>query len=72
MSFQKKSLFLSLEQFIWMEVSLFPGRVTTMLPAIMWWNGMMPPAGKTVICTGSKWPLQTIFHLFSQVCQPVF
>lgn len=43
-----------------------------MLPVIMWWNGMMPPAGKTVLWTGSKWSLQTISPLFSQVCQPIF
>lgn len=55
-----------------MEVSLCLGRVTTMLPVIMLWNGMMPPAGKTVLWTGSKWPLKRIFPLFSQVCQPVF
>lgn len=69
-SFQKKSL--SPEQFIWMEVSLFLGRVTTMLPVVMWWNGMMPSARKTVLWTGSGWPLQTISPLLSQVCQHLF
>lgn len=43
-----------------------------MLLVIMWWNGMMPPAGKTALWTGSKWPLETTSPLFSQVCQPVF
>lgn len=43
-----------------------------MLPVIMWWNGMMPPAGKTVLWTGLKWPVETISPLFGQVCQPVF
>lgn len=38
----------------------------------MWWNGMMPPAEKTALWTGSKWLLETISPLFSQVCQPVF
>lgn len=42
-----------------------------MLLVILWWNGMMLPAGKTALWTGSKWPLLTT-SLFSQVCQPVF
>lgn len=63
---------LSPEQFFWMEVFLFPGRGKTILPVIMWWNGMMPPAGRTVLWTGQEWPLQTISPLLSQVCQPIF
>lgn len=58
---------LSPEQFLWMTVFLFPWR--TMLPVIMWWNGMMPPAGRTVLWTGSRWPLQTNSPLLNQVCQ---
>lgn len=58
---------LSPEQFLWMTLFLFPWR--TMLPVIMWWNGMMPPAGRTVLWTGSRWPLQTNSPLLNQVCQ---
>lgn len=60
---------LSPEQFLWMEVFLFPWR--TILPVIMWWNGMMPCAGRTVLWTGSRWRLQTTSPLLNQVCQRV-